>query len=87
MVAADVAKGVDFSKVCERAINVPACADHVKNSLVKGQGNGERGSDFKGHPKNGVIESVNGSIVSKTNGEIWSISAGTHCNGETFGVL
>lgn len=87
MVAADVAKGVDFSKVCERAINVPACADRVKNSLVKGQGNGERGSDFKGHPKNGVIESVNGSIVSKTNGDIWSIAAGTHCNGETFGVL
>lgn len=87
MAVADVAKVVDFSKVCERAMDGSAFADRANNSLVKGPGNGERGPDFKGHPRNGVIGSVNGSVVLKINGEIRSNAAGTRCNGETLGVL
>ena len=59
MVIVDVTKGKNFSKVCERAINIPTSTDRVKKILVKGLGNGERGPDFKDHLRNGVIGSVN----------------------------
>lgn len=87
MAVADILKGVDVSKACKKEINGSASADRPKNSLVRGLDDGERGPDVKGHPRNGVIRSVNGSVVLKNNGEIWSNSAGARCNGETLGVL
>lgn len=86
MAVADIVKGVDFSKVCKKEINGSASADCPKNILVRGLDYGERGPDFKGLLRNGVIRSVNGSVL-KNNGEIWSNSAGARCNGETLGVL